>query len=363
MTKQNWLVALLVGSSIGCFCDAHWSSAQSLSSLAAARGYAITDLGAPPGYANSWCWQQAINNSGLLAFYANNSDQDPNAFVGDVAFLWKNGQSTPLPGLTNATDTVAFSVNDNGQAVGRSTVTPPYNHAVLWNHGVINQLPELTGDIRSAALKINDRGQAVGYSRKSPNVRHAAVWYMGRVTQLPPLPNGGNFDEALGINEPGQIVGFSGPDPDAVHPALWSGGQVTDLGSLGGGFGDAYAINNKGQVVGESKPASGDKHPFFWQNGVMNDLGVAKGDGYGVAYGVNNLGQAVGYSSASSSSDLNASHALMWQNGVITVLQTAIPANSGWTLLQAGAINNLGQITGFGIHNGNYRGFLLTPTP
>jgi hypothetical protein len=33
MTKQKWLVALLVGSSIGCFCGADQSPAQSLSGL------------------------------------------------------------------------------------------------------------------------------------------------------------------------------------------------------------------------------------------------------------------------------------------------------------------------------------------
>jgi probable HAF family extracellular repeat protein len=60
----------------------------------------------------------------------------------------------------------------------------------------------------------------------------------------------------------------------------------------------------------------------------MKDLGVAKGDGNGTAFGVNDLGQVVGYSS-SNPDDFNTSHALMWQNGAMTVLQTKIPANSG----------------------------------
>jgi hypothetical protein len=33
MTKQNWLVALLLGSPIGCFCGATQSTAQSPSGL------------------------------------------------------------------------------------------------------------------------------------------------------------------------------------------------------------------------------------------------------------------------------------------------------------------------------------------
>jgi hypothetical protein len=47
----------------------------------------------------------------------------------------------------------------------------------------------------------------------------------------------------------------------------------------------------------------------------------------------------------------------------MTVLQTRIPAGSGWTLLVAGGINSGGQIDGWGIHNGNYRAFLLNPVP
>jgi hypothetical protein len=65
--------------------------------LAAAGGYTITDLGTRPGYVNSWTWQQSINNDGVVAAYANNTNPaDPNAFVGDISFLWKNGTITPL---------------------------------------------------------------------------------------------------------------------------------------------------------------------------------------------------------------------------------------------------------------------------
>ena len=42
-------------------------------------------------------------------------------------------------------------------------------------------------------------------------------------------------------------------------------------------------------------------------------------------------------------------------------LQTQIPADSGWVLQQAISINNRGQIGGIGLHNGQIRGYLLTP--
>jgi hypothetical protein len=40
-----------------------------------------------------------------------------------------------------------------------------------------------------------------------------------------------------------------------------------------------------------------------------------------------------------------------------------IPAGSGWTLEEAHAINDSGQIAGFGLFNGKTQAYLLTPTP
>src|SRR5205807_369068 len=54
-------------------------------------------------------------------------------------------------------------------------------------------------------------------------------------------------------------------------------------------------------------------------------------------------------------------HALLWQNNAMTDLNDIIPSNSGWTLLDALAINDAGQIVGYGIHDGIRTGFLLTP--
>jgi probable HAF family extracellular repeat protein len=42
-------------------------------------------------------------------------------------------------------------------------------------------------------------------------------------------------------------------------------------------------------------------------------------------------------------------------------LNSLIPANSGWTLIEANAINTSGQIVGYGNHNGFNHAFLLTP--
>jgi len=43
-------------------------------------------------------------------------------------------------------------------------------------------------------------------------------------------------------------------------------------------------------------------------------------------------------------------------------LNDRIPSDSGWVLVDARDINNEGQIVGNGVHNGQRRAFLLTPS-
>jgi probable HAF family extracellular repeat protein len=44
-------------------------------------------------------------------------------------------------------------------------------------------------------------------------------------------------------------------------------------------------------------------------------------------------------------------------------LNNLISSSSGWTLLEATAINESGQIVGWGYNGGQDHAFLLTPTP
>ncbi len=202
-------------------------AALALSSIrpAIADRYTVTDLGELPGLPFTSVWQQTINNEGDVAAYANSNADDliNEPFFGEASYLWRNGVITPLPGLPTSIDTIAFSLNDLGQVVGRSTPSGERNHAVMWEHGVIHLLGELPGDNKSGALEINDRGQAVGYSQRpvaDGNDRRAATWYRGKVSRLPSLPGGGGFDEGLGINDKGRIVGFSGPSSGLEHIAV-----------------------------------------------------------------------------------------------------------------------------------------------
>jgi probable HAF family extracellular repeat protein len=89
---------------------------------------------------------------------------------------------------------------------------------------------------------------------------------------------------------------------------------MQDLGTLGGANSFAWGINESGQVVGEAQ--------------IVGNLGY---------------------------------HAFLYKDGVMTDLNSLLPAGSGWELLRATRINAAVQITGYGILNGEIRGFLLTP--
>jgi probable HAF family extracellular repeat protein len=81
---------------------------------------------------------------------------------------------------------------------------------------------------------------------------------------------------------------------------------MTDLGTLGGTSSRAFGVNVQGQVVGDSTTASGASHAFVWEIGVMTDLGTLGGT-YSNASSINDRGVIVG--SASTGTER---HAVMW---------------------------------------------------
>jgi probable HAF family extracellular repeat protein len=255
---------------------------------------------------------------------------------------------------------MALAINDRDEVVGLSGYGYIPASAVVWKKGVVHELETPSGYTLSFAISINSSGTIVGVA-STPNftVLSALLWQDGQVHFLPPLGSAGIFTQANGINDKGQIIGTAGP-AGYYHAVLWDNGDVIDLGTLGGLDSDANAINNKGQIVGWSQVGNGDLHPAEWQNGEITDLGNYGSDPLGYASSINNQGQIIG---GSAQNDGSSPHALLWQDGTITDLQTVVPSDSGWVLLSVNTINNRGQIAGWGTHDGQLRAFVLTPTP
>jgi len=349
--NKSWLMVLAAVAAL--------TAAQTVSGASAPSRYTITDLGTLPGLAGSYVWG-GVNNQGHVAVYAND---DPIALLGSSSFLWKGpGDIQLLLGPPGATTTVAFGLNDLDQVVGASGPTPEGYLAVLWEGGKVTTLGKLPGDTESDAYAINNWGLVVGLSLNfnvDPYTSLATYWYKGKIYSLPPLDGAAN-SLAMAVNDWGQAVGISGS-----RAVLWTTipkASVADLGTLGGDGSSANAINNSGQVVGAAQTLSGDWHPVLWNGRDILDLQNFDRDPAGCAFWINNCGQIVGFSGTDiTGSDLHKAHALLWENGQVINLDTQIPGNSGWVLRQATGINDRGQITGIGRHNGKDRVFLLTP--
>jgi len=185
------------------------------------------------------------------------------------------------------------------------------------------------------------------------------------VTDLGRLP-GGSYSQANGINASGQVVGDSSTST-FLHAFLYSNGKMADLGTLpGGSYSSANDINTSGQVVGYAAigSGSGNYHAFLYSNGMMSDLGPLSGFSGSDAYGINTSGQVVGWAFTTVGGVISNERAFLYSNGTMTDLTGLIDPSSGWTLEEANAINDSGQIVGIGINaSGNADAFLLTPTP
>jgi probable HAF family extracellular repeat protein len=340
--------------------------------LAAAQTYAVTDIGVLKGdNESSGFW---INNLGEVVGCSDTATPEnypcTGLVAGQHAFLWrKSGGMKDLGTLPGATVSGAIGINDSGTVVGYSNVKgqPATNFvAVLWpSTGSIINLGALSGGSSSAAFEINSSGVISGDSLLGTGVVDAASWTGKKIKKLGALPKA-IFTAGLNINDSGYIVGesvFSYGPPFTSHGFLWNGSSMKDLGTLPGGVTSvANAINASGVIVGQSDGTStrGYWHAVLWDTSrKIHDLGVIAGGTYSVAFAVNDSDVVVGYGNLSN----NAAHAMIrTPSGGMQDLNSLIPANSGWVLINANSINNVGQITGYGTKGGHNRAFLLTPS-
>ena len=319
-------------------------------------GDSLQDLGTLGGPNSNVAWP-VKNTIGLVAGISQTATPDPlgenwscSAFFPGgtgtgytcVGFSWDGSQMKALPTL-GGNNGFATGANDRGQIVGwaenavhDATCVPPQIlqfKAVVWEPRGAGprELSLVSGDTSSAATAINNRGQVVGIS--------------------------GRCDQAVGR--------FT-----AIHAVLWDRGGVTDIGNLGHlSWNTPMAINNGGDIVGfapieDSDPDNPQLHAFLWtpKQGIQ-DLGTLAGDLFSEALGINARDQVVGLSCQNADGS-GVCRAFLWDDGVMTDLNTLVQPGYADLLTVAGDINDAGVITGraFDAAAGARVAFKATPT-
>lgn len=341
--------------------------------------YTITDL---PSLGGTNSRANSINNRGWLAGYSNLAGNQSRHAV-----LWRDGVITDLGTLGGPNSAVTWSVKSNaglitgiaqtatpdplGEAWSSAVFYPGPNNVgyinlgFVWRNGQMHALPTLGGN-NGFATGANSRGQIVGWAE---NTTHDPTCVAPQVLQFRPVVYGPELDQirelplfaddtsgaATAINNQGQVVGISGICDQAVgrhtakHAVLWGKNQVIDIGNLGAPWWNTPTnINQRGDIVGfAGDPAFPDGdllHAFIWtEEGGIQALGALPGHVDSEAYGINEKRQVVGLSC---DVDFVDCRAFIWENGVMTDLNSLKPPTYSARLEQARDINEAGEISG-----------------
>jgi probable HAF family extracellular repeat protein len=245
--------------------------------------YYVFNLGAPGG--GTIAMASSINNIGWVA-----GDVYQTGNTTEHAELWV-GSPFDLGTLGGPNSAVAWpNKNVKGEVAGIAETGEANPFKEYWSCALAN-FPTITNQV------------CLGFA-----------WQDGVMSPLPPLP-GGLDSYAAAVNNQGQIAGWA---EDGVHDStcnlpqvlqfeavVWGPklGQLTQLRPLPPDPDSAAtAINDKGQVVGISGLCSNAvggasaEHAVLWENGVPMNLGNFDGGmAWNTPTALNNLGQIVGF--------------------------------------------------------------------
>jgi probable HAF family extracellular repeat protein len=361
------------------------------SNAVAQTSYKVTDLGHLDN-SNLGC-AMGLNNRGWTEIMEGNMPPGKEDYVvallGGRAAIDIDGINFDLGTLGGKNSFTNYGgINDQGQAVGyaETSVPDPNGEDVcafgtkltcrpfFWQNGSMNALPTLGGN-NGQASAINNRGQVAGFAENgivdstcsstvaNNRVELGVLWENGKAQIL--LPLGSDPDsEAVDINSQGDTVGYSGTCAgSANHAVLWEHGNPIPLPDLGiTGSNEAYGINDQGQIVGTVSNGT-YFYGALWQDQKLTVLKPLPGDILALGEAINNQGQVVG---SALDSKFEWSHALIWENGKPTNINSLFPAGSNLYATMANQINDKGQISGMAViihgpHAGEIDAFVATP--
>jgi probable HAF family extracellular repeat protein len=326
--------------------------------------YSITDLGGSSTFAAF-----SINNAGQAAGYV--------LSMPHTAYEYSPPSGLKNLGTLGGGISEAYGINDNGQIVGGSYTAAGGGLSVVDvflyapGSGMIDMGPAM-GGLQGVGLAINNSTQFTGhiFPAAANGNGHAFIYTPNvGVTDLGTLSGiVTDASDGTAINASGEVAGWSYVNVNGTrhtHAFIYANGTMTDLGTLGGvqNQSQAFAINSLGHVAGVTYNKLNVDVAFLY----TPDAGMVGLSGFGFlthVLGMNDLDQIVGYGDGINGTQ-DQQRAFIYNPGSGTIgLNALISPSSGWVLEEATAINDSGQIVGFGTNpQGNTDAFLLTPLP
>ena len=312
-----------------------------------AGGFAALPLATAGGTALEFTVGNGINAAGMVVGQAT----DTNSNVFPFQYTAAGGlTSLGLPSYAGSTYSggEALAVNGAGVSVGWTNVTLPsgdfLTHGVVFRNGTATDVTPTLDDgglsIGSQLLAVNGAGVASGFQAVPTTggaafTQHAIVYANGTFTDLTPTLTSGATN-ATTVDAEGNAINTSGQVAEttfANHPRGPAGVTVTAQASL-------YTPATNGYTSVALNPATNVSSPSLAATST-------------VAAGIDTAGDVVGYGFGGTDDD-----ATLWVAGSTTgidlnaYLDTVDPADGAdWILEQANAINDNGQIVGFGLYS------------
>jgi len=288
--------------------------------------YSLQDLGTLGGGTSSH--GTAINDNGTGVGFSTVTGGATHAF------RWTAGGGIQDLGNVGGGQSFAYDVNNAENVVGQTTV-----RAFRWTSGggmVLIDSPNL-GEARD----LNETNEGVG-SRIVGSEERAVRWTSADV---PSAPFGSSDTQGVAINDNNEFVG---PNFGGVSGYFSSGGPRTNLGLF-----LPTDLNNSREIVG----AVGDMAALldFDTNNTTLLGKLSLTDTYSQALGINENGTIVGISAGTGAFIYDSS-----MGGLGNLSSMLATGYSGWTILAAEDINNLGQIIGVGRFDGVDLAVILT---
>lgn len=276
------------------------------------------------------------------------------------AFSYSGGATTNIgSNIPNAFNS-ATAINSGGEIVGQAG-NGQKEQAAIFTSTATTFLG--SAGYTSNATAINSNGEIVGYTENSTGGYQAAIFSSVSGASATLIASSNSF--ATGINSGGTIVGYTSASGVNHAFSYTSSGGLKDLGTFGGTSGYANAINDSGTIVGAYTDSSGKAHAVSYADGTTTPLDSKGAYALSVATAINNSGTIVGFAGAGPVGN-SLPIAFVYSNGVLSNLNSLVSGLPvGDSLVQANAINNNGDIVGYGNSGPDSLGFgfLLTPIP